>query len=82
MAELRERGVDARAARAAADGVLDSAEEDAYRAAAPRARQLRALDKRTFTSRIAQFLARRGFDWETIARVLARLEGELGRSVQ
>jgi regulatory protein len=75
-AELRRRGVGGEEAEAAARAVAGSAEADAYRAAAGRARLLgrgAALDKRTFTNRIGQFLARRGFDWQTIAPVAERL---------
>ena len=47
--------------------------DDAYRAAHKRARQLSALDERAFKTRLAQFLARRGFDWDTIAPIVDRL---------
>jgi regulatory protein len=74
--ELRRHGVDAATAEAAAAVLDDSAEADAYRAAARRARQLGELDERTFRARLAQFLARRGFDWDTIASVVERLWSE------
>ena len=75
-AELRSHGVGARDAEEAAASVEPSAEEDAYRAAAKRARQLGGLDERTFKTRLSQFLARRGFDWDTITSVVERLYTE------
>jgi SOS response regulatory protein OraA/RecX len=51
-------------------------DEDAYRAAAKRAFQLRTLDERTFKARLGQWLARRGFDWDTVGRVVERLWSE------
>ena len=51
-------------------------DEDAYRAAAKRALRLRELDESTFTARLSAFLARRGFDWETVAAVVRRLWSE------
>lgn len=81
-AELRRHGVDAATAEAAAAGVEGMAEADAYRAAARRAAQLAGLtDERAFRTRLGQFLARRGFDWETIASVVERVSAEyLSRS--
>ncbi|MCA1646933.1 MAG: recombination regulator RecX [Chloroflexi bacterium] len=79
-AELRQHGIDAAAAEAAAGTTAATAADDAYRAAQKRARQLTAADERAFKSRLAQFLARRGFDWETIARVVNRLWGEVSTS--
>jgi regulatory protein len=77
-AELRQHGVASPAAEAAAEGIQDTAEDDAYRAASKRARQLGAtLDERTFKTRLSQFLARRGFDWDTIAPVIDRLWREV-----
>ena len=51
-------------------------DEDAYRAAVKRARRLRTLDERTFKARLGQWLARRGFDWDAIGRVVERLWSE------
>jgi regulatory protein len=76
-AELRQHGVDAANASAAAETLTDSAAEDAYRAAYKRALQLRTADERTFKTRLSQFLARRGFDWDTIAPAIARLDTEV-----
>jgi regulatory protein len=75
-AELRQHGIDAAAAEAAAETTEASAGDDAYRAARKRARQLSAADERAFKTRLAQFLARRGFDWETISAVVNRLWDE------
>ena len=74
--ELRRLGVPAPVVDDAAQALAPHAEEDAYRAAHKRALQLRGLDERTFTTRLSQFLARRGFDWETISTVVSRLRSE------
>jgi regulatory protein len=74
--ELAKLGV----ARGSADSVIaaaePSAEADAYRAAGRYAARLAALDEQAFQSRLTQWLARRGFDWETISSVVARLLAE------
>jgi regulatory protein len=72
-AELRQLGVAAAAAETAAETTEVSAAEDAYRAAHKRARQLSSAGERAFKTRLAQFLARRGFDWDTISVVVERL---------
>jgi regulatory protein len=72
-AELRQHGIDAAAADAAAETTEVSAAADAYRAAQKRARQLASADERAFKTRLAQFLARRGFAWDTISPVVDRL---------
>jgi regulatory protein len=78
QAELRQHGVAADLASTAAASTHDSAAEDAYRAALKRARQLASTtDQRTFRTRLAQFLARRGFDWDTITPTVDRLQQEL-----
>jgi regulatory protein len=76
-AELRQHGIEATAAEAAAQTSAASATDDAYRAARKRARQLSSADERAFKSRLAQFLARRGFDWETISVAVNRLWEEI-----
>ena len=77
-AELRQHGIDPRAAEAAAETTEASAVDDAYRAAQKRARQLgaAAADERAFKTRLGQFLGRRGFDWETISAAVNRLWDE------
>ncbi len=72
-AELRQHGIEAAAAEAAAETTAASAVDDAYRAASKRARHLTTADERVFKSRLAQFLGRRGFDWDTISSVVDRL---------
>ena len=79
-AELRQHGVDAAAASAAADALSESAAEDAYRAAYKRAQQLGTADEHTFKTKLSQFLARRGFDWETVAAAITRLHEEVSAS--
>jgi regulatory protein len=71
--ELRRLGVGAPLVADAVESLAPHAEDDAYRAAAKRAAQLGGLDERTFTTRLSQHLARRGFDWATISGVVARL---------
>ena len=72
-AELRQHGIAAAAAQAAAETTAVSATDDAYRAAQKRARQLASADERAFKTRLAQFLARRGFAWDTISPVVDQL---------
>ncbi len=69
QAELRARGVGAELAA----GAALTSDDDAYRAAVKKARLLASLDERTFRTRLGQFLARRGFDWDTIAPTVDRL---------
>ncbi|MBV9173284.1 MAG: RecX family transcriptional regulator [Chloroflexi bacterium] len=76
QAELRQHGISSELASNAAGSVEDSVQEDAYRAAQKRARQLGSTDERTFTTRLSQFLARRGFEWDTIAPTVSRLWAE------
>lgn len=75
-AELSRLGVDRSSAEASTLALDGSAEADAYRAAAKRAQRLCGLDERAFSERLGQWLARRGFDWETITSVVARLWAE------
>ena len=74
--ELRRLGVAADEVHVAVEALGAHAEDDAYRAVARRAEHWRGLDDRTFTSRITQYLARRGFDWATIAATVRRLSHE------
>jgi regulatory protein len=76
-AELSRLGVARPGVDAATAALPESAEADAYRAAAKRAARLRGADAATFATRLGQYLARRGFDWETITPVVTRLWAEL-----
>jgi regulatory protein len=76
-AELSRLGVDRSRAETATAPLGESAEDDAYRAAARHAARLRHLDQATFGHRLGQWLARRGFDWDTITPVVQRLWTEL-----
>jgi regulatory protein len=78
-AELRQHGVESATAETAAETTQDSSAQDAYRAAERRARQLAACgaaDERTFKTKLASFLQRRGFDWDTISPTVERLAAE------
>jgi regulatory protein len=72
-AELCQLGIARDQAADATAKLAESADEDAYRAAARRAERLKGLPAEVFQKRLAGFLARRGFDWGTIARVVERL---------
>ncbi len=77
--ELRQRGLSADAIAAALDAV--DASHSAYNAARPRAARLADLartDAASFRRRLGDFLARRGFDYETIQEVVTRLAEEFG----
>jgi len=78
--ELRRLGVKPGDLQAAVESLEPQAEELAFRAAQKRAGQLSELDERTFTTKLSQFLARRGFDWDTIAAVVRRLSHDRGHS--
>jgi regulatory protein len=75
-AELVQHGIDRAGAEAATAECDTTAEADAYCAASQRAARLQALDDATFKLRLSQWLARRGFDWATTARVVSRLQTE------
>ena len=72
--ELREKGVP----NAVIDEVLAELDvsDAAYQAASDKARRLRGLDKRDFRTKLGAYLARRGFDYETIGEVITRLIDE------
>lgn len=76
--ELWRKGLDSTCIEAAlAD--LDQ-EESAYQAALPRAHRLSALarnDPSAFRRKLSDFLLRRGFDYELVSEVVARLAQEL-----
>ena len=48
----------------------------AYQAASDKARRLRGLDKRNFRTKLGAYLARRGFNYDTIGQVIERLIDE------
>jgi len=75
-AELARLGVSRAGAAQATRQAETTAEADAYRAAAGQARRLGRLDEATFRRRLAQWLARRGFDWDSIVPVINRLAVE------
>ena len=75
-AELARLGVGRTEAESATAELRGTAEHDAYRAAARFASRLRGLDETNFTRRLAQWLARRGFDWDTVSIVVKRLAEE------
>ncbi|MGI9147704.1 MAG: regulatory protein RecX [Chloroflexota bacterium] len=79
-AELRQHGIATDLVTAAAGELASSADEDAYRAAHKRAYHLSTADERTFKSRLGQFLARRGFDWEAASTAVERLYREVSTS--
>jgi regulatory protein len=69
--ELRQKGVSQDVLADALPSEDD--DEGAYRAAQRKATSLRALDERTFKLRLGAFLQRRGYGYETIRPVVARL---------
>lgn len=73
--ELLRKGVQAELAEAASQQGGDE-RESAYRTAAARARTLKAPDFPTFRRGLGAFLARRGFEWETINGVVRQLWGQ------
>lgn len=77
--ELRQRGLDSETIDAALADIDPSA--GAYRAAQHQARRLAGLvktDPAMFRRKLGDFLARRGYDYEIVRDVLARLAAELG----
>ena len=79
-AELKQFGVAADVVDDATEPANASAEDDAYRVAHKYGQRVKALDERAFKSRLAQMLARRGFDWDVVAPVVARLYSEVHRT--
>ncbi len=61
------------------DRVLVSVDvsDSAYRSAARKARQLAHLDEQSFTRKIVEYLARRGFDYEVAREAAGRHRAEL-----
>jgi regulatory protein len=73
--ELREKGI----SNATIERVIMSVDvpDSAYRSATSKARQLAHLDQQTFTKKIVEYLARRGFDYEVARETAARHWAEL-----
>lgn len=69
--ELRGKGVSEEAINSAVEAVDEC--EEAYRAAQPRALRLARVDRDTFRRRLADFLRRRGFSYETVRETVERL---------
>lgn len=69
--ELRQKGVSQDVVAEALPA--DDDDEGAYRAAQRKASSLRALDERPFKQRLGAFLQRRGYNYEMIRGVVARL---------
>jgi regulatory protein len=74
--ELRAAGVDGAIAAEAVEVVSD--EDAAYRLASRRVRSLSSLEYDAFRSRMASFLQRRGFGWETVRLTVERCWRESG----
>ena len=75
-AELRQKGLPDDAVRAALSETDDSSA--AYAVAARRARRLAGLEYTDFRRRLGDFLARRGFNYDTIEPVVERVWTEQG----
>lgn len=73
--ELRSKGVGDEAIQQAI-GAVDAA-DSAYRAACQKARQLSQLDQATFSRKLVEYLARRGFGYEVARETAQRLWKEL-----
>jgi regulatory protein len=78
--ELRHLGVAADLTHTALEGLSATTLDDALRVASTRLRHVAGLDERAFTRKLSQFLARRGFDWDTITPVVDQLWRELSTS--
>jgi regulatory protein len=72
--ELHQRGLDDNAIRKALEGLNEDAL--AYQAAIKQSRRLEGLPMRDFNNKLGSFLARRGFSYEVIKRVVARVWDE------
>jgi regulatory protein len=70
--ELRQKGVGEEEVQAALAGVDD--EENAWRAAQKRWPRLKSLEPRERRRKLMEFLARNGFDFQTIEIVMAKIE--------
>ena len=76
--ELRHKGL----ADAEIERALESldASDGAYRSAVRKAEQLRHLDRQTFSRKLIDYLARRGFDYEVAREAADRHWAELAES--
>ena len=74
-AELRQKGLGDEALQSALAEVDDAAA--AYTVASQRSRRLSGLEYQEFRNKMGAFLARRGFDYDTIAPVVERVWKEL-----
>ncbi len=72
--ELHQRGLDDIAIRKALEGLNEEAL--AYQAAAKQARRYEGLPLRDFNNKLGSFLARRGFSYEVIKQVVAKVWDE------
>ena len=70
-AELKQKGVSEEVLQGALAGTNDA--EAAYSVAAKRARRLEGLEYQEFRRKLGDFLARRGFDYDTIEPVVERV---------
>ncbi|MGQ0600555.1 MAG: regulatory protein RecX, partial [Anaerolineales bacterium] len=73
--ELKRKGVPPAAMKAALAEVNDA--DAAYRLATQRARRLTTLPREEFRRKLAGFLARRGFDYDTVGPLVERAWQEL-----
>lgn len=72
-AELRQKGLTGDQAEAALDAAPASDDDAAYQAAAAHARRLAKLPRPDFFRKLGGFLARRGFDYDTIRATVERV---------
>jgi regulatory protein len=72
--ELKTKGIETGTADEAVEGIDDS--EAALRAARPRLKRLQSLPPEEARRKLADFLRRRGFNWNTIERTLTSLKAE------
>ncbi|XUX00370.1 MAG: regulatory protein RecX [Dehalogenimonas sp.] len=78
--ELKTKGIDAGIADDAVSTIDDG--EAAYRAALPRLKRLQTLPTEEARRKLADFLRRRGFNWNTIERTLVRLNADGSRQIE
>jgi regulatory protein len=73
--ELQRRGVDPQEIEEALEAVDNEAM--AYRAATKQARKYKDLDRRVFRQKLTNYLAQRGFNYDTCTQVIPRVWDEL-----